>query len=103
VRRLLIPSLNPAGLMAIAGAVYALAVAVYNVTHSHQAINPQVIVAAIGAFLSALARQVVTPTADPRNGANQPLVPSAVPPALMPPPVWAPPVPAHVPEPYVAS
>ena len=73
VKRLLIPSLNPAGLMALAGALYALGTGIFNVVHHHQAIDPQVIVSAIGAMLAALTRQVVTPVSDPHDGANRPL------------------------------
>lgn len=73
VKRLASPSLNPAGLMAAAGAVYAAVVMILNAAHHHGVINPQVIVAALGAVLALLTRQVVTPVKDPRDGNGQPL------------------------------
>jgi hypothetical protein len=81
VKRILTPNLNPNGLMALAAAAYALGTAIWNVVHGHGAVDPQVIVSALGAFLAALSRQVVTPVADPRDGngksLKQPAEPAA--------------------------
>ena len=77
MKRLASPRLNPTGLMAAAGAVYAAAVMIYNATHHHGVIDPQVIVAAVGAVAALLARQVVTPVADPRDGNGDALVRAA--------------------------
>jgi len=74
VKRALSPTLNPTGLMAAAGAVYAAAVMIWNATHHHGVINPAVIVAAVGAVAALLTRQVVTPVADPRDGNGDSLV-----------------------------
>jgi len=74
VKRALSPTLNPTGLMAAAGAVYAAAVMIWNATHHHGVIDPAVIVAAAGAVAALLARQVVTPVADPRDGNGDSLV-----------------------------
>lgn len=79
VKRLVRPSLNPAGLIAAAGAVYAAVVMLVNAAHHHGVIDPQVIVAAIGAVLALLTRQVVTPVKDPRDGNGQPLGPAPAP------------------------
>jgi hypothetical protein len=51
----------------------------YNAHYHHGIINPSIIVAAVGAVASLLARTVVTPTADPKNGAGVPLVPAPAP------------------------
>ncbi len=75
VPRALNVSTNPAGLLAAAGAVYAAAVMIYNAVTHHGVIDTGVIVAAVGAVGALLARQVVTPVADPKNGAGVPLVP----------------------------
>ena len=85
MKRLVYPTLNPAGLMATAGAVYAASVMIYNAMHHHGVIDPAVIVAAVGAVAALLTRQVVTPVADPRDGNGDALVRAgsgqAVPPA----------------------
>ena len=51
---------------------------IVNATHHHAVINPQVIIAALGAAAFLYARFKVTPVADPRDGNGQPLV-AAVP------------------------
>jgi hypothetical protein len=76
VRRLLHPALNPTGLTAAAGAVFAAAVMIYNAYTKHGVINVPVILAAITAVAALLTRQVVTPIADPVDGAGRPLVPA---------------------------
>lgn len=74
VKRALSPSLNPAGLMAAAGAIYAAVVMILNARNGHGVIDPPVIVAAIGAVAALLTRQAVTPVADPRDGNGSPLL-----------------------------
>src|SRR6185312_7777821 len=74
MKRLVYPTLNPAGLMAATGTVYAATVMIYNATHHHGVIDPAVIVAAVGAVAALLTRQVVTPVADPRDGNGEPLL-----------------------------
>jgi hypothetical protein len=76
LRRVLSPLRNPAGLMAAAGAVYAAAVMIVNAYHHRGVIDPQVIVAAVGAVAALATRQVVTPVADPRGAAGEPLRPA---------------------------
>lgn len=78
MKRAVSPALNPAGLMAAAGAVYAAAVMISNAVHHHGLIDPAVIVAAVGAVTALLTRQVVTPVADPRDGNGEPLMRAAV-------------------------
>lgn len=61
---------------------------IWNATHHHGVIDPQVIIAAIGAAAFLYARFKVTPVADPRDGNGQPLVAAAAIPAqktLLPP------------------
>lgn len=77
VPRALNVNTNPAGLLAAAGVVYAAAVMIYNAVQHHGVIDTNVIVAAVGAIAALLTRQVVTPVADPKNGAGVPLVPMA--------------------------
>jgi hypothetical protein len=48
-----------------------------NAVHHHGIIDPAVIVAAVGAVAALLARQVVTPVADPRDGNGEPLLRAA--------------------------
>ena len=67
---------NPAGWMAAAGAVYAAAVMLYNAIQGHGVIDTGVVIAAVGAVGALLTRQVVTPVADPKNGAGVPLFPA---------------------------
>lgn len=83
MKRALTPSLNPTGISSAAAALYAAVVMIWNATHHHGVIDPQVIVAALGAAAFLYARFKVTPTADPRDGNGTPL--KAVP--LDPPPV----------------
>ncbi len=73
-------STNPAGLLAAAGAVYAVAVMVTNAAQNHGIIDPEVIVAAIAAVGALCTRQLVTPVADPRGRDGSPLGP-VIPPA----------------------
>jgi hypothetical protein len=84
--RTLSPALNPTGYMATAGAIYAAAAAIYNAVNHHGALQTPVILAALAAVASLLARQRVTPVADPVDGAGRTLVPL---PDLMPAPVLA--------------
>jgi len=83
VKRAISPTLNPAGLMATGGAVYAATAMILNAYHGHGVIDPPVIIAAVGAVAALLTRQVVTPVADPKDGNGNPLVP--VPPPVVPP------------------
>jgi hypothetical protein len=46
---------------------------IWNATHHHAVIDPQVIVAALGAAAFLYARFKVTPVADPKDGNGQPL------------------------------
>jgi hypothetical protein len=77
LKRVLYPHLNPAGLMAGAGAVYAAAVMIVNAYHHHGVISVPVVVAAVAAVAALLTRQVVTPVADPKDGNGNALVPVA--------------------------
>ena len=79
VKRVLYPNLNPTGLMATAGAVYAAAVMIWNAYHHHGVLSVPVVIAAVGAVSALLTRTVVTPVADPKNGAGVPLVPAPAP------------------------
>lgn len=74
--RALHPATNAPGLMATSGAVYAAAVMIYNGHYHHGVISTPVIIAAVAAIGSLLTRFVVTPTADPVDGAGRPLVPA---------------------------
>ena len=58
----------------IVAAIYAAIVMVWNATHHHAVIDPQVIIAALGAAAFLYARFKVTPVADPKDGNGQPLV-----------------------------
>lgn len=78
VPRAISPTTNPAGLMATAGAVLAAVVMILNAVNHHGIIDPAVVVAAVGAVAALLTRQVVTPLADPKDGAGNPLTPSTV-------------------------
>lgn len=77
--RWLNPKLNPAGLSAVAAAVYAAVVMIVNAVHHHGVIDVPVIVAALAAVASLLTRQAVTPVADPRGTAGTQLVPLSEP------------------------
>lgn len=97
MKRALTPATNPAGLGSAAAAIYAAVVMVWNATHHQGVIDPQVIVAAIGAAAFLYARFKVTPVADPKDGNGQPLVATLPVPAqktLLPPgyPASAPPM-----------
>jgi len=50
---------------------------IWNATHHHAVIDPQVIVAALGAAAFLYARFKVTPVADPKDGNGQPLIAAA--------------------------
>ena len=49
---------------------------IVNAVHHHAVIDPQVILAAIGAAAFLYARFKVTPVADPKDGNGNPLVPA---------------------------
>jgi hypothetical protein len=72
--RLLQPALNPTGLMAAAGAIYAAVVMVTNAVHGHGVIDTNVILGAVAAAAGLYARAKVTPVADPKDGNGNPLV-----------------------------
>jgi hypothetical protein len=74
LKRALTPSTNAPGLGSAAAAIYAAVVMIWNATHHHAVIDPQVIVAALGAAAFLYARFKVTPVADPKDGNGQPLV-----------------------------
>ena len=74
MKRALSPHLNPAGYMAAIGAVYAVAIMIWNAYRHHGIIDPQVVVAALAAVAALLTRQVVTPVGDPKDGNGKPLV-----------------------------
>jgi hypothetical protein len=76
MNRALSPSTNATGIGAAIAAIYAAAVMIWNATHGHGVIDPQVIVAAVGAVAFLYARFKVTPVADPKDGAGRPLVPA---------------------------
>lgn len=73
MKRALSPSTNPTGIGAAAAAIYAAVVMVWNATHHQGVIDPQVIVAALGAAAFLYTRFRVTPLADPRDGNGNPL------------------------------
>ena len=75
MKRVLSPSLNPAGLGAAIAAVYAAVIMIWNASHHHGVIDPQVLVAALGAAVFLYTRMKVTPVADPRDGNGKPLSP----------------------------
>lgn len=77
--RTLHPALNAPGYMATAGAVYAAATMIYNAYNHHGVISVPVILAAVAAVGALLTRTVVTPVADPVDGAGRPLVPASIP------------------------
>ena len=76
--RSLHPATNAPGLMAAAGAIYAGVSMAYNAYNHRGAWSTPVFIALIGAVMSLLTRFVVTPTADPVDGAGRPLVPAPV-------------------------
>lgn len=79
LRRLLSMSTNPTGIAASVSAIWAAAVMIWNATNHHGVISTQVIVAALSAAAFLYTRFKVTPTADPKDGAGNPLI---VPPAF---------------------
>jgi hypothetical protein len=81
VKRTLTPALNPTGIGAALAAIYAAVMAIWNATHNHAAVDPQVIAGALGAGAFLYARFKVTPVADPKDAAGVPLVPAPPPPA----------------------
>jgi len=83
VKRSLTPATNPTGIGSSLAALYGLAVGIWNATHHHAVIDPQVIVAALTAAAFLYARFKVTPVADPKDANGVPLV--TVPPAPQPP------------------
>lgn len=62
-------------MLAAAGAIYAATVMITNTINHHGVIDPEVIVAAIGAVGALFTRQLVTPVADPKDGNGNPLKP----------------------------
>ena len=83
MKRNLSPATNATGLGSAAAAIYAAVVMIWNATHHHGVIDPQVIIAAVAAAAFLYTRFKVTPVADPKDGNGQPLV--AAPPATPPP------------------
>jgi hypothetical protein len=77
MKRALSPSTNATGLGSAAAAIYAVVVMVWNSTHHHGVIDPQVIVAALAAGAFLYSRMKVTPVADPKDGNGVPLLTSA--------------------------
>lgn len=68
MKRALSPSTNPAGLLSAVAVIYAAVIMIWNVAHHHGAIDPQVIVAAVGAAAALYTRFLVTPVRDPKDG-----------------------------------
>lgn len=77
MKRALSPSLNPTGIGAAIAAVYAAVIMIWNATHHHGVIDPQVLVAALGAAVFLYSRMKVTPIADPRDGNGNRLHPGS--------------------------
>src|SRR5260221_3723850 len=74
VKRILNPATNLTGITSALFALWALGNGVWNVVHNHQAaVDPQVIVAALGAVGFLVTRFTVTPVAEPRDGSGNPL------------------------------
>lgn len=78
-KRALSPNTNATGIGSAVAALYAAAVMIWNATHHHAVIDPQVIIAAISAAAFLYTRFKVTPVADPRDGNGQPLAPAPTP------------------------
>lgn len=76
LKRALSPKLNATGIGSSIAAVYAAAVVIWNATHNHAPVDPQVIVAGVTALLFLYARFKVTPVADPKTSDGTPLVPA---------------------------
>lgn len=81
LKRALTPTLNPTGIGSALAAVYAGVVMILNAVNHHAVIDPQVIIAAVGAAAFLYARFKVTPVADPKDGNGQPLVAAGTVPA----------------------
>jgi hypothetical protein len=96
VKRLLAPSLNPAGLGAAIAAIYAAVVMIVHAAHHQGVIDPQVLVAALGAAAFLWTRMQVTPVKDPKDGNGQPLIPVSAVATLKPPVPLAPEAPSNV-------
>lgn len=77
------PRLNPTGLAAGAGAIYAASVMIFNAANHHGVISVPVIIAAVAAIIALFTRTIVTPVAAPKDGAGNPLVPIAPPPVTV--------------------
>jgi hypothetical protein len=75
LNRILSPSLNPTGLSAAAGVIYAAGVMIDHVIRHQGVFSAPVAVAGVAAVLALLTRFVVTPVADPKDGSGKPLVP----------------------------
>lgn len=73
-RAFLSPNLNPTGLASAASALWAAGVMIWNATHHHGVIDPQVVVAALAAAAFLYTRFKVTPVANPKDGAGNPLI-----------------------------
>src|SRR5258708_6444984 len=97
MKRALSPSTNATGLGAAAAAIYAAVIMVWHATHHAGVIDPQVLVAAIGAAAFVYARFRVTPISDPRDGNGKPLAPAV--PAVPAPPSNVTVVPGQPPPP----
>jgi hypothetical protein len=74
VKRALSPTYNATGIGSAAAAVYAAVVMIWHATHHTGVIDPQVIIAAIGAAAFLYSRFKVTPVADPKDGNGTPLL-----------------------------
>ena len=78
LKRALAPATNPTGIGSALAAVYAGAVMIWNASHHHAVIDPQVIIAAVGAAAFLYSRMKVTPVADPKDGNGQPLIAAGI-------------------------
>jgi hypothetical protein len=77
LKRALAPATNPTGIGSSAAAIYAAVVMIWNATHHHTVIDPQVVIAALTAAAFLYSRMKVTPVADPKDGNGQPLLKAA--------------------------
>jgi hypothetical protein len=75
VQRAVSPTYNATGISASIAAIYACVVMIIHATQHTGIIDPQVILAAIGAALFLYSRFKVTPVADPKTADGVPLVP----------------------------
>jgi hypothetical protein len=76
VKRALSPATNATGLGAAIAAVYAAVIMIWHAAHHQGVIDPQVLVAALGAAAFLYTRMQVTPVKDPRDGNGKPLAPA---------------------------